>query len=160
MSTASVANLSGRLPGHHAELVDLGAFFARKQAALEDSTSIHGRVVLRTNFHEGCFVTSMQAVYLALALDEILVIAFHHAPDSGIPVAVDVDCTQARGGSIVLTITDDGTGYEVGSWPMDEGEASLKLLQNMARGAGAALFVQASPLGVSYRFVLPSVALV
>jgi len=142
------------------ELMDLSAFLMRKLISLEHTSSLHGRVVMQSNLHDGCFVTSAQAVYLAMALDEIVNLAFSHAPQDGLPVGVDIDCAQAPGGSIILTITDDGTGYEYGGEQLGDGDMRLKLLLGLARNAGAALFVQASPLGVSYRFVLPSVALV
>jgi len=100
-------------------------------------------------------VAGTRALPVGFIVAEMMANALKYAHPTGIPVLLNVTCTQAGDTSICIEVADDGIGLPERFDPSTNGGLGFRLMRALAQQAGAELDFTSSPLGTTCRLVLP-----
>ena len=99
-------------------------------------------------------VEGARALPVGFIVAEMMANAIKYAHPTGIPVLLNVTCTQAADTSICIEVSDDGIGLPEGFEPSSDGGLGFRLMRALAQQIGAELDFTSSPLGTTCRLVL------
>ncbi|HXQ78054.1 MAG TPA: sensor histidine kinase [Gemmatimonadaceae bacterium] len=100
-------------------------------------------------------VAGARALPVGFIVAEMMANAIKYAHPTGIPVLLNVTCTQAGDTSICIEVSDDGIGLPERFDPSTDGGLGFKLMRALAQQVGGELDFTSSPLGTTCRLVLP-----
>jgi two-component sensor histidine kinase len=150
----SVGHLHRRLssqPAH--DDIDLGDYLVESCQSMIAALSL-GRIVFSGKFDRDCFVSAARAQAVALIANEIMLNAVKHAHPTGIAVQISLSCEKAKDGSVIVEISDDGVGLPEGFDSSKKRGYGFTVIYSLAQTADAALDMQSSDLGLSFRLRL------
>src|SRR4051794_11000426 len=96
-----------------------------------------------------------RALPVGFIVAEMMANAIKYAHPTGMPVLLNVTCTQADDASICIEVSDDGIGLPEHFDPSSDGGLGFKLMRALAQQVGGELDFTSSPLGTTCRLVLP-----
>ncbi len=156
----------GRLLGvsrlHHAisrapdkDRVDLAQVLTDLFREFEASGVFEQRLRLTWTFAERCCIDPAQASAVTLAVSEIVTNAMKYAHPTGLPVEMTVTATTTPGGTVALTIADDGVGLPDGFVESRDAGVGLKLVRSLLEDVGARVAISSNELGLVFDIELP-----
>src|SRR4051794_28539294 len=99
-------------------------------------------------------VAGTRALPVGFIVAEMMANALKYAHPTGIPVLLNVTCTQADDAAVCIEVTDDGVGLPERFDPSSDGGLGFRLMRSLAQQIGAELNFTSSPLGTTCRLVL------
>lgn len=102
-----------------------------------------------------CRVPGRQVVRLALLASELVINAIKHAHPAGVAGVVEVACRVDPGGTLVLTVLDDGIGLPVDFDPAQDGGFGFAMIRTLARPLAAMLTFESTGLGLLVTAMVP-----
>ena len=108
--------------------------------------------------HHGseCLVLTKYIQPITLIVCEALTNAMKYAHPAGVPVNMAVTCEARAGGTLVITISDDGIGLPEGFNIATDGGIGFQIIRALSAEIGAELDVRSDNLGVTFRLAVPA----
>ena len=125
-------------------------------AAFVSSLGLRDRVFFVHKWAADCRLSSDQAHYIGLLINEILVNALKHAHPTGLPVQIEIACAKRADGRVGIAIGDDGVGLSEDK-NASAGGVGFNLIRALTKSLDAELKIESDPLGLTFVLTLPAV---
>ncbi|MGN6514269.1 MAG: sensor histidine kinase [Rhizomicrobium sp.] len=135
--------------------IDIAAYLVESCSAMVMSLSLSQRAGVIYRLGEKCMVSTEVAQTLALIVNEIVMNAVKYAHPTDLPTLISIGCGRDRYGRMYIEVADDGVGLPENFNEKRDGGVGLKLIRGLTKQIGAALKVESSSLGLSFRVTLP-----
>ena len=155
-----VARLHRMLSQSHPNaLLDLGDYLRQLCDSLTKSLSPGDRVHLSYRTDDICMLAPDQVLTVGLLVSELITNSVKYAHPAGLPVRIQVMCSQADG-CLIVEIADDGVGLPEGFDPMIDGGLGLRVVRSLAAQLGATIRFASNALGtlVSLQVPVPAIS--
>jgi two-component sensor histidine kinase len=108
--------------------------------------------------HRGmdCLVLTKYVQPLTLILCEILTNAMKYAHPAGAAAEVHIACEAREGGTLVVSIGDDGVGLPDGFDPSKDGGVGFQIIRALCADMEAGLEILSGNLGLTVRITIPA----
>lgn len=154
-SIYSIANLNRLLAQTPlADSVDLEELLRLTAHNIISSLGLGRRMDLNCAFAGDLQIPHDVARTILLIAIEIMMNALKHARPTGQRVRLDLSCRRKDGGSLLLSIGDDGVGLPAGFDAERDGGTGFKVIRMLAHSLGR--FDIASGFGVAFRLEVPA----
>lgn len=138
------------------EGIVLSSYVADLCRAFVSSLSLGARVHFVHKWAADCRLSSDQAQYIGLILNEVLVNALKHAHPTGLPVQIEISCQARADGQVAIAIGDDGVGLSEDE-SMRAGGVGFNLIRALTKSLNADLKIESDSLGLTFVITLPAV---
>lgn len=102
-----------------------------------------------------CRVLTRYVQPLTLIVCEILTNAMKYAHPAGAPVHMAITCAPSAGGTLLITVSDDGVGLPEGFNVATDGGLGFQVIRALSSEIGATLTVLSDNLGVTFALRVP-----
>jgi len=151
----SVSHLHRKLAdAPHVTELDLAGYLVESCSALLTSLGLNQRAGIAYRLSGRCMVSPDKAQTLALIANEIVLNAVKYAHPTEIPAQITIGCGRDAHGKMVLEIYDDGVGLPEDFDEKKDGGVGFRLIRGLTKQIGAALKIESSSLGLSFRLTL------
>lgn len=151
----SVSHLHRKLAdAPHAREIDIAAYLVESCSAMMMSLSMNRRAGVVYRLGEKCLVSTETAQTIALIVNEIVMNAVKYAHPTDLPAQISIGCGRDRHGRMYIEVADDGVGLPENFDEKKNGGVGFKLIRGLTNQIGAALRIESSSLGLSFRLTL------
>jgi two-component sensor histidine kinase len=122
------------------------------------SQAAAGKIQLNFVGDKNCNLSQERALALGLIVGELATNSIAYAHPAGVAGHLDIACRGTSGGTITLTLSDDGVGLPEGLDPMKDGQSGLPLVRTLAAKLDATIAFHSDALGLSFQLRMRAAA--
>jgi len=138
--------------------IDVGQYLQQIAAELVTTLSPSGSVTLHFASELGCRAAPDRALYVGLAVVEIVINALKYAHPTGIPGYIDIHCWSTSN-ALVVEIADDGVGFPDGFEPERTPTRGLVIVKSLIDQIGGTITFKSDGLGLTCTLSAPVLTL-
>lgn len=136
-------------------LLDIGSYLRDLCASLTETLAPQARVNIAHHSTGACVLPPDQILALGLLTSELVTNSVKYAHPAGLPVRIDIDCSQNDRGNLVIEYADDGVGLPEGFNPETGGGLGIKVVRSLASQLGGSVMFHSGELGIRVQLEMP-----
>lgn len=133
--------------------IDVGKYLQQIASELVATLSAPGTVTLHFACELGCRISASRALYLGLAVVELVTNAIKYAHPTGVAGTIEINCWRTPD-AVIVEIEDDGVGLPDGFDP-EAATSGLRIVQSLCHQIGGKVGFRNTDLGLACTIQAP-----
>jgi two-component sensor histidine kinase len=136
-------------------MLDIGSYLGDLCESLTETLAPQARVHITHHSTGACVLPADQILALGLLMSELVTNSVKYAHPAGLPVRIDIDCSQNDRGNLVIEYADDGVGLPEDFNPETGGGLGIKVVRSLASQLGGSVMFHSGELGIRVQLEMP-----
>lgn len=136
-------------------MLDIGSYLRDLCASLTETLAPQARVHIAHCSPGACVLPADQILSLGLLTSELVTNSVKYAHPTGLPVRIDIHCSENVRGNLVIEYADDGVGLPEDFNPENDGGLGIKVVRSLASQLGGSVMFHSSELGIRVQLEMP-----